>query len=890
LTLKNKHFTELHAIKPGQVLAWNLIITNNLSMQKTIILILFVGWALGIPAHGQSSEPRQEALSDTLAIETSADPDIPVILLSSEEIEGDADAYDISSLLQGSRDIYVSTAGFTFGSARYRIRGYDAENTLVMINGLPVNDPETGRAFYSTWGGLNDATRMTVGHSGIGVARESFAPVGGATNIVTRASEYSPTTRITYSNANRSYVHRAMFTHATGMQDNGWALTLSGSRRSAGEGYVKGTFYDAWAYFLSAERRLSDRHSLGFTAFGAPSRTGRPGVATQEVYDLVGDNFYNPNWGYQNGEVRNSRVNHYHTPHLIFSHYWDPSVDTRLTSSLSYAFGRGGSTALNWYDSHASYDDWDFHLAGDPRPDYYRWLPSFHTNDPSMQAHLTGLWQNDEQFRQINWDWLYNANRKNLHAVHNANGSPGNTVTGYRSKYIVEERRNDRNQLQFNTNLVHAPDPTHTLSGGLNVSLAKTHQFKVLEDLLGGEWWLDIDQFAERDFADEDMAQNDLRNPNRLIGEGDRFGYDFTGHINQYSLFVQSEWILPRWDFFVAGTLSQTTFWRTGHMQNARFPDNSFGDSEKQHFTNFGLKGGTTYKLTGRHYFTANAAYMTRAPFFRSAYVSSRVRDHLIDNLQSETILSADISYFIRSPRVKSRLTLFYTDFLDQTWSRSFYHDEFRTFVNYIMTGVDTRHMGVELGIDFQVSPSISSYLVAGTGDYFYNSRPTVTIARDNDFQVVSEQRTVYLQNYKLGGLTHSAASAGLRYDSPQYWFAGINGNIFGDIYIDINPDRRTAEAVQHLVTTDPQWEQMLLQEKLGHGITFDLFAGKSWRIRYDYFININISVSNLLDARNLGIGGFEQLRYDAHEPEKFGSRYFYLYGRTFFANLAFRF
>ena len=856
-------------------------------MQKIIIFLTMAGWTLAaaLPSSGQETAP-----ADTLARETAPDPDIPVITLSTEDIEGDADAYDISSLLQGSRDIYVSTAGFTFGSARYRIRGYDAENTLVMINGIPVNDPETGRAFFSTWGGLNDATRMTVGHSGIGVAREHFALIGGATNIVTRASEYSPTTRITYSNANRSYVHRAMFTHATGLQDNGWALTISGSRRSAEEGYVRGTFYDAWAYFLSAERRLGERHSVGLTAFGAPSRTGRPGVATQEVYDLAGDNFYNPNWGFQDGEVRNSRVNHYHTPHLILSHYWDPAPRTEITTSLSYAFGRGGSTALNWYDSHASYDDPDFHLAGDPRPDYYRWLPSYHTHDPETFGYLTNLWQTDERFRQINWDWLYNANRKNLFAVANADGIPGNTVAGLRSKYIVEERRTDRNQLQFNTNLIHAFNETTTLSGGLNVSLAKTHQFKVMEDLLGGEWWLDIDQFAERDFADDQMAQNDLRNPNRLIRPGDRFGYDFTGNINQYSLFVQNEWVLPRWDFFAAATVSRTSFWRTGHMQNARFPDNSFGDSEKQHFTNFGLKGGATFKMTGRHYFTANAAYMTRAPFFRNAYVSSRVRDHVIDNLESETILSADVSYFIRSPRIKSRLTLFYTDFKDQTWSRSFYHEEFRTFVNYIMTGVDTRHMGVELGIDFQISSTLSSYLVAGTGDYFYNSRPTVTIARDNDFEVISDRRTVYLKNYKVGGMTHSAASAGLRYDSPRYWFAGLNGNIFGDIYIDINPDRRTSEAVQHLVSSDPQWEQLLGQEKMGHGITFDLFAGKSWRIRYDYFLNLNVSVSNLLNAKDLRIGGFEQLRYDSHDPEKFASRYFYLYGRTYFINLAFRF
>jgi hypothetical protein len=863
-----------------------------------IFLIYFQVDAQNTPAFEQLQPLTADTLSPQAAMSsaiTGSDtlqmaPDIPVITLSASDIDGDAGSHDISSLLQGSRDIYVSTAGYTFGNARYRIRGYDSENTLVMINGIPVNDPETGRAFYSTWGGLNDATRMSVSHNGIGISREGFSPIGGGTNIVTRASEYSPSTQITYSNANRSYVHRAMFTHATGIQDNGWALTVSGSRRSADEGYVKGTFYDAWAYFASAEKRLSAKHSIGLIAFGSPSRTGRPGVATQEAYDLTGDNFYNPNWGFQDGEVRNSRVNNYHTPYLILSHYWKPKPETEVTSNISYTFGKGGSTALNWYDSHASYDDWNFNLAGDPRPDYYRWMPSFHKNDPNMFPYLTDLWENNDNFRQLNWDWLYNANSKNLFAVQNANNTPGNTVTGLRSKYIIEERRNDRSQLFFNTNLVHFVKPTHIVSGGINVSLAKMHQFKVMSDLLGGDWWLDIDQFAERDFADQNMTQNDLRNTNRLIREGDSFGYDFTGNINNFSAFAQSEWILPRWDFFASANVSQTTFWRTGHMQNARFPDNSYGDSEKQHFTNFGLKGGSTFKLTGRHYFTANAAIITRAPFFRDAYVSSRVRDHVIENLSSETIMSGDISYLIRSPRFKSRISLFYTDFLDQTWSRSFYHEDFRTFVNYIMTDVDTRHMGVEFGADIELSSTLSTYLVAGTGNYFHTSRPNVTIARDNDFEVIADKRTVYLKNYKIGGMTHTAASAGIRYNSPRYWFIGLNGNFFGDVFIDINPDRRTAEALQNLIETDPQWEQILNQEKMPSGYTFDIFAGKSWRISYSKYINLNVSVNNLLDVTNFSIGGFEQLRYDAHSPEKFASKYFYMYGRTYFINLAFRF
>ena len=542
---------------------------------------------------------------------------------------------------------------------------------------------------------------------------------------------------------------------------------------------------------------------------------------------------------------------------------------------------------MNWYDSHASYPSPGFNLAGDPRPDYYRWMPSNFRNDPATKALVTNLWQNDANFRQINWDWLYNANFNNLFTVNQVNGT-GQNLTGLRSKYIVEERRTDRRQLIFNSNLTFRPNPRNTISGGLNVSLARTNQFKMVNDLLGGEFWLDIDQFAERDFDDPMVAQNDIQTPNRAVGVGDRFGYDFTGHINQFEGFAQSSWILPRWDFYLAGMLSHTRFWREGHMQNGRFPEKSLGKGQRHDFTNFGIKGGATWKITGRHYLTGNAIVKTRAPFFRDAYISSRIRDEVIDGLNSEFIFSGDLNYIVRTPTVKSRLSLYLSEFLGQTWSRNYYHEDLRSFVNYIMTGVNTRQIGAELGVEMQISPTVSGYVVVGVGDNIYTSRPRVTIARDNDRQVLAADREVFLKNFKVGGMSHSAASAGLRYNHPRFWFIGANINYFDDLFIDINPDRRTAEALANLVTTDPQWRQLIDQERFEGFYSIDIFMGYSFNIRQDNRINLSLSIDNLLNATNNRVGGFEQLRFDPAEPQKFAPRYFYMFGRTFFLNIAY--
>lgn len=795
----------------------------------------------------------------------------PVITLSATDFEGDEEVHDISGLLQGSRDVFLSTAGFTFGAARFRIRGYDSENSTVLINGIPVNDPETGRAFYSTWGGLNDAMRNTVNTIGLGASEFTFGGVGGTNNIVARASQYRPNTQVTYSAANRSYRHRTMFTHSTGMVDDKWAMTISGSRRWAQEGYVEGTFYDAFAYFFSAERKFNENHSFGFTVFGSPMKSGRSGIAVQEAYDLTGNSYYNPNWGFQNGEVRNSRVNNYHKPMMILTHYWTLE-NTTINTTAAYSFGRGGNTALNWYD------------APDPRPDYYRYLPSYWEGDDEYQFNLlTNLWQNDVEYRQLNWDGFYAANSKNLF-------DGPNDVVGNRAKYILEERRNDHKQWIFNTTARHNLSDRINLTGGINASLFKGYQFKVINDLLGADWWIDVDQFAERDFDDEDLYQNDLNNPNRLVGVGDRFGYDFTVNINQFETFAQSEFKYTKVDFFVAASLSYTSFWRTGHMKNGRFPDNSYGDSEKQNFLDYGVKGGATYKITGRHYLDLNAGYLTRAPYFRNAYISSRVRDHVVDGLNSEKILTGDASYILRAPLAKARATVYYSEFQGQTWNRSFYHEGYRTFINYIMTGVNTRNYGAELGLEVNVTPDISLNAVGAWGHYTYSTRPNVTIARDNNFELLAADRTVYFKNYMVGGFPQAAGSVGFRYNSPKYWFVGGSFNYFGKIYIDANPDRRTAEAVDGLVESDPQWDQVLDQQTLNDGYTVDMYAGKSWRIAGKYSIRANLSVSNILNNQELTVIAFEQLRYDSRDIERFPNKYAYMYGTNFFLNVSFSF
>ncbi|HQI70979.1 MAG TPA: carboxypeptidase-like regulatory domain-containing protein, partial [Bacteroidales bacterium] len=324
---------------------------------------------------------------------------------SAVESEDDIKEQYIGGLLHSANDIFVSTAGYTLSAGYFRPRGYDNEYAEVSIGGLSMNDPETGRPNYSDWGGLNDATRYKESVYGLSPSRFAFGSLAGTTDLDVRASHQRKQIKASYAFSNRSYQHRAMVTASTGMMENGWAATVSLSTRQGNFGYVEGTSYDAYSYFLSVEKKIGKKHYISFTGFGAPAKRGMQSAAVQEVYDLLNDNYYNPNWGWQNGEVRNSRIRTTHEPVILLTHYFDINDKMKLTTTLGTSFGRMGTTALNWYD------------AADPRPDYYRYLPSYQENrdldeaaDPSVVQALTEAWQNDESFSQINWDRLYQTN------------------------------------------------------------------------------------------------------------------------------------------------------------------------------------------------------------------------------------------------------------------------------------------------------------------------------------------------------------------------------------------------------------------------------------------------------------------------------------------------
>ena len=800
--------------------------------------------------------------------------------------EDDESAQSTSALVTSNNDVYLSNVGYLFSPMRFRVRGYDSQYSDMYINGAWFNDAETGRFSYGLIGGMNDATRNKEGIGPFEINNFTFGAIGGATNINLRASQYAAGSKLTLSGANRNYILRGMFTHSTGLMKNGWAFTGSVGYRWGNNGNIEGINYNSLSYFLSAEKVFNERHSLSFATWGSPTERGQQMASTEEAYYLANSHYYNPNWGYQNGEKRNSRIVRQFEPSAVLS--WDFKIDDtkKLTTSAGFKYSNYGKSALGWNGN-----------AADPRPDYYKNMPSnvfdvwneVPTNEQLQQFNaLTDLWKNNKAFRQVDWDAMYLAN-KNANAL------------GKEALYYVEERHNDQIAFNFNSVFNHQWNDRNSYVAGISFNTTKGMHYKKMKDLLGANLYIDVDKFAVRDHgANSTMAQNDLMNPNRRIGEGDKFGYD-------YNIFVNKEnaWVRYQGNdggslhYFLGGQIGSTQIFRDGLMRNGRAPQKSLGSSGTAKFLEGGVKAGLNWAINGNHSFSLNAGYEERAPLAYNAFIAPRIKNDFVKDLKTERIFGGDLTYHFNTPWVMGRITGYYTRFQNQVEMDAFYNDSEARFTYLSMNNVEKEHWGVEAAATFKLTSNLSLTALATWSDMQYMNNPNAVMTYESESESSADR--VYAKGMHGNGTPLSAYSLGLDY-SINGWFFNLTGNYYHRVYIDFSSYRRLESVLQQVggIGVDGNGNKVVnvpSQERFDGGFMLDASIGKFIRLRNGKSLSLNLNLTNITNNTDLRTGGFEQNRGDLKQDGtersyKFSknSKYFYAFPFNAFLNIGYRF
>ena len=863
---------------------------------------------------------------------------------SFSEFDLDDSGYsDAPTILYANNDVYADMVGFGFSAIRFKNRGYASETQDIYLAGVPMNDALTGYTPFSLWSGLNEAMRSKDATLGMESLSYGLGGYNGLTNISGQPYDVRPGWRFSLLSNSALYRLRVMATYASGELDSGWSYAFNASARLGGNDWVEGVYYRSFAFYAGVSKRFGDMHRLSLTAFATPGNRGAQNASTQEVYDLMGDNMYNSNWGYQNGKVRNSRVRKTFEPIITLKYDYTPSEDFSASATLLYRTGYNGYTALDWYD------------AMDPRPDYYKNLPSYffmEDDDYNRENFEKAAWAEYAwthhtpeyaNYQHLNWDRLYNVNYANPDG---------------RSKYALEERRVDQNDVNLAGNIDWNIDRHFNLKAGAQFKFNRTENYKRMNDLLGGQYYLNIDSFAERDFAsNEALIQNDLdyfldHNEAEKITRGGKYGYDYLAQIRRANVWANGSYNLGGFTANLAASIGYDSFWRDGLVRKGLFaglddngqpieyagrvlttydkdgnPVTSKGKSDVAEFLTWSAKLSLAYELAGGHRFSVNAGYFNDAPTFSQAFVSARTRNTMVDGLTTVKTFSSDVNYQYSNNGYNLRVTGFYTKINDQTDVMSFYDDSQHSFTNFAMTGIDQRHMGIELGV--QVPLFLEGLSISGVlswGEYIYTSNPHMVQTVDNSAEIIRDEDVPYWKSqpvYKIAGYIDGApvydkdaegnyiiegekkhyvpstpqlaAAIGLNYNI-NYWFFEVTGQYFAHSYLDMNPLYRTAFACGggDGVITPEEVNYMAAQEEFDPAFLLNLSIGKSWYIGRKYNIGFSLNVQNILNNKDVKTGGYEQTRlissYEKDRYYRFDPKYFYMYGANYMLNIYFRF
>lgn len=530
--------------------------------------------------------------------------------ISAEAITERLGTQEFPQILQSTPSVYATRAGGGFGDGRINMRGFDSNNIGVLINGVPVNDMENGRVYWSNWAGLSDVTQTMQVQRGLGASRLAISSVGGTINIITQSTDATRGGTLLYGIGHDGYRQESIAL-SSGLLDNGWAVTALGGRRT-GEGFVDGLAFEGWSYFLNVSKRINRNHSLALTAFGAPQwhnqRWPRQRIQTYRDHPL--GIRYNPSMGVLNGERYAASYNEYHKPQISLNHYWSINPSTTLSTAAYVSISSGGGRRT----------------LG-PRSDWLMY--DRNTGLPTASTKLT-------PDGYLDFDAVM---EENAQSMTGSRAIVGRAVNEHDWYGVLSTLQNERGN--------------YTFTGGLDLRYYRGYHYQEVTHLLGGSHY--------EDFSDIN------RDPSTRLKEGDKISYHDLGEVMWGGLFAQAEYTTDVYSAFVSATGSSTQYRRTDYF--LYLDDDPMQRTDWIDFFAWSLKGGANYNISEYHNVFANIGYFTRAPFFRWAFVG--FTNIINEGVRHERVFSTEVGYGLRTPVVAANVILYRTEWLDKALVRN---------------------------------------------------------------------------------------------------------------------------------------------------------------------------------------------------------------------------
>ena len=697
---------------------------------------------------------------------------VAVSTIHAAEIVNKLGNQEFPELLKKTPSVYATKSGGGYGDSKINIRGFGNENIAVMINGMPINDMENGRVYWSNWAGVSDVTSAMQVQRGLGASKLAIASVGGTINIVTRAADMPEGGVASATLANDGF-YKGLAAYNTGKQENGFSASVLLSR-TAGATYVDSSQFESYNYFLALGYSPNDKHALQFMFTGAPQwHNQRSNYISIQDYLKYGSNGepnrrYNSDWGSYKGKAFNFRRNVYHKPVMMLN--WDWAINDRSSlSTVVYAsFGRGSGTR----DAGAAWTG-GFYRDGRPIPLYAN---NFRTSDGQIDLERIVNYNQGEDVSvpgqpvaTHGTPYVANARR----SVTNPNNNRDYGVTeGFARKALV----NSHNWFGFLTNFNHKFTEHISFSVGLDGRYYKGYHYEIPSNLLGSEFYSDA---SNRNFSQpRNIAYTISDRPsfNPFGGSIDPLDAQITyrndGNVRWIGTFGQIEYASKDFSAFAQWSGSMQSFQRIdlfmkpGTLALRGKPETAMPETTSyKSIPGYNVKGGANYNIDENYNVFLNIGYYSRQPFFDAVYPN--YKNFLNTGLTNEKIFGIELGYGFRQDNIVANVNLYHTSWRDRYIRRDNQWDgNTQYFVE--LHGVGEVHQGIELDASYRMNRYLKFVGMFSAGDWYYKGRTNVRtfLSADNSEYILSGKRSsefdLKLDNIKVGESAHMTANLGV--------------------------------------------------------------------------------------------------------------------------------
>lgn len=572
-----------------------------------------------------------------------------------------------------AEDLYGLNTDFRLSFVRYRRRGLAWDTERNTLHGIELD--------YDALSALRNLGAEELRTGGLHMSATVGDAVNGSREMRLPEEESAPWHRASVTFTGRNYLFGAKI--AAGRQlGHGWSGAAALHYRTGRDLRAEGVFTDGLSIGVRTAKRFGEEHSLTLLLVAAPSMRGLRSPSTEEAFTLTGDPLYNPAWGFQDGKVRNSHVRRQFEPFAAAIYRRRLSGATRLEATLGLRYGWQSYSSLGWYNART------------PLPDNYRYLPSY-TGDRATEE----AWRrNETRYTQIDWDGLIARNRL----------ADGEAV------YALEERMTRTARMQLELRLTTEVDSRLTLRYGLSADIDNRRNYKRMRDLLGARYLTDIDQYLVDDDTYSNLLQNDLRHPDRRIGEGDRFGYDYALQAQRIRAHIDAEYRTDRLTARLHASLGYDLHFRQGYYEKELFAGSgSYGRSRECSFTPYLLKGAAGWAFSPRSYLELVLATGARSPQSEALFLQPQYNNRLVDNPSTEQFHAIELNYRRTGRYLSLQASLFAVAMFDGLKTRRYYDDLAATYCDLVVSGIGTLSAGAEAALEWRMSRRWSLSLAA---------------------------------------------------------------------------------------------------------------------------------------------------------------------------------